>query len=121
MLEKLVALLHKFPAESARLDWLGGALVLAYVAAYFLGVPPEQLPDLVDAALGALALIGLRGASLTAKRKAALDSGLALAKALADVKAGKPLPEGVADQAIELVNALADADTAPIDVEVPHA
>lgn len=116
---QLSALLAKLPGDSARWDWLGAALAIATIAAYLLGVPAEQLPSLLDLAIGGLELAGVRGASLTAKRRAALDSSLALAKAIADVRAGKKLSPELADKAIELATALAEADTAPI--EVPHA
>jgi hypothetical protein len=116
---KIGDLLAKLHGDSAKWDWLGAALVVAIGAAFLLGVPADQLHTLAELLIGGLALAGVRGASLTAKRKAALDSSLALAKAIADVKAGKGIAPELAEHAVELVAALAEADTSPI--EVPHA
>jgi hypothetical protein len=104
MYQKILALLAKLPSDSPSVDWVVIALVIAGAIAVATGVvTPDQLPTLIDAALYGLVGIGVRGASLAAKAKAATGASV-LANAVSDVRSGKAVPTELVEHAVELLN-----------------
>lgn len=103
MLDKILALLARLPADSAAIDWTALALAALGGVALLLGlVTPDQLPGLVDAALGLLVAAGLRGASLAAKGST-VAGAKSLAKAVTTVRAGGRAPDELLALAAALV------------------
>ena len=105
-MSKILALLAKLPAGSAKLDGVALAVAaLALAGVYFGVISAADLPALVDAALVILPAVGLRAASLWSKGKlkAAAGEGAALAELVAKARAGEPVSAEALDHALQLV------------------
>ena len=105
MIDRIVALLARIPADRASVDWIALALaVLGAVLLAFGVVTPAQIPGLVELVLAVATAAGLRGAALAAKGSAVAGAS-AIARAVADVRAGKPTSAELVALAAALVEA----------------
>lgn len=117
LLKHATALLARLPADRSAIDLVTLVLILLGGLALSQGwVTPEQLPSVTELALAALGAVGLRGASLAAKRSQA--GAQALASAVSAVRAGKPVPAELVAHAEALVEAVRVPPTSPAQVAI---